>query len=70
MTHLNKQQKRKELIKLLQEKAYRKGDFTLSSGRKSEHYVNCKPVTLNGWGLKLASSLMLDLIDELSLIHI
>ena len=64
MTHLNKQQKRKELIKLLQEKAYRKGDFTLSSGRKSEHYVNCKPVTLNGWGLKLASSLMLDLIDE------
>ena len=64
MTHLNKDQKRRELIKLLQQKAYRKGDFTLSSGRKSEHYVNCKPVTLNGWGLKLASSLMLDLIDE------
>ena len=64
MTHLNKQQKRKELIKLLQEKAYRNGDFLLSSGRRSPHYVNCKPVTLNGWGLKLASSLMAELIDD------
>ena len=56
--------KREKLIKLLQEKAYRRGDFVLSSGRESEHYVNCKPVTLNGQGLKLTSSLMAELVDD------
>ncbi len=48
------------LLKMLKEKAYRKGEFTLSSGKTSEHYVNCKPVTLNGQGLYLISNLMLD----------
>ena len=64
MTHLNKEQKRKELIKLLKQKCYRKGDFILSSGRVSEHYVNCKPVTLDGYGLELVSELMAELIDD------
>ena len=31
---------RDDFIKLLKEKAYRKGEYTLSSGRTSEHYVN------------------------------
>ena len=35
---------------LLKDNAYKKGDFTLSSGRKSQHYINCKPVTLDGTG--------------------
>ena len=48
-----------KVLELLKEDAYRKGDYTLSSGRKSEHYVNCKPVTLTGRGLTLASLLML-----------
>ena len=48
-----------ELLKLLKEHAYRKGEFKLSSGKKSEHYVNCKPVTLSGRGLTLASLLIL-----------
>ena len=39
---------RDELLKMLKEKAYRKGEFKLSSGKTSEHYVNCKPVILNG----------------------
>ena len=37
-----------ELLVLLKEYAYKKGEFTLSSGKTSEHYVNCKPVTLSG----------------------
>ena len=40
-----------KVLELLKRDAYKKGEFTLSSGRKSEHYVNCKPVTLNGMGL-------------------
>ena len=52
---------RDELLKMLKEKAYRKGEFKLSSGEISEHYVNCKPVILNGEGLYMVC---------LSLIHI
>ena len=50
---------RDELLELLKKDAYKKGEYTLSSGKKSEHYVNCKPVTLCGRGLTLASLLML-----------
>ena len=31
--------------------------------KKSAHYLNCKPVSLNGTGLQLISNLFLDLID-------
>ena len=50
---------KEELLELLKKDAYKKGDFKLSSGKTSEHYVNCKPVTLTGRGLTLASLLML-----------
>ena len=51
------------LLKLLIEKSYRKGNFTLASGKKSTHYLNCKPVSLNGTGLLLISNLFLDLME-------
>ena len=51
---------REEILHLLQHDAYKHGDYTLSSGRKSEHYVNCKPVTLNGKGIGLISPMILD----------
>ena len=50
---------KEELLELLKKDAYKKGEFKLSSGKTSEHYVNCKPVTLSGRGLTLASLLML-----------
>ena len=50
---------KEELLELLKKYAYKKGEFKLSSGKTSEHYVNCKPVTLSGRGLTLASLLML-----------
>tara|TARA_Y100001978_G_scaffold191872_1_gene196407 strand:+ start:43 stop:618 length:576 start_codon:yes stop_codon:yes gene_type:complete len=56
-------EKKSNLWKLLQERSYRNGDFTLSSGKKSPHYINCKPVSLNGYGLNLISDLFLELID-------
>ncbi len=52
-----------ELLKLLKENAYKKGEFTLSSGKSSEHYVNCKPVTLTGRGLTLISMMMLEHVE-------
>ena len=55
------------LLKHLIEKSYKKGDFTLASGKKSSHYLNCKPVSLNGEGLNLISDLFLDLKDSRSI---
>ena len=54
---------REGLLTLIAREAYRLGEFTLASGKKSNHYVNCKPVTLSGNGLLLISHLLLDLID-------
>ena len=54
---------KEELLKLLKKNAYKKGEFTLSSGKTSEHYVNCKPVTLSGRGLTLVSLSMLMYVD-------
>ena len=48
-----------ELLDLIKKYAYKEGQFTLSSGKSSRHYVNCKPVTLTGRGLTLTSLLML-----------
>ena len=53
-----------ELLKLLKEHAYKKGEFKLSSGKKSEHYVNCKPVTLSAQGINLVSTLLLECISS------
>ena len=55
---------RNELIALLKEDAYRKGDFTLSSGKKSEHYINCKPVTLQGDALMFISWCIFECLDD------
>jgi len=52
------------LLKLLKELAYKRGQFTLSSGQESEHYINCKPVTLSCEGNALLSTLMVKKLDE------
>ncbi len=54
---------RQLLLELLAERAYRHGTFTLASGRTSNHYVNCKPVSLSGQGLALLSAQMLPLVE-------
>ena len=54
---------KEELLELLKKYAYKEGNFTLSSGKRSKHYVNCKPVTLSGRGLTLASLLMLKEVE-------
>ena len=54
---------KQELLELLKTYAYKKGEFKLASGKTSEHYVNCKPVTLTGRGLTLTSLLMLKEVD-------
>jgi len=52
------------LLELLAGRAYSLGGFTLASGRSSEHYVNCKPVSLSGKGLALLGGLLLEQVED------
>lgn len=55
---------KEELLELLKKDAYKKGEFKLSSGKTSDHYVNCKPVILSPRGLTLASVMLLSQVDK------
>lgn len=54
---------KEELKKLLKDTgAVKFGDFTLSSGKKSDFYVDCRKVTLHPKGAKLICRLILEQI--------
>ncbi len=57
---------RDDLLNLIAFNCYKHGDFTLSSGKKSNHYVNCKPVSLSGFGLLLLGKMMLEHVETSS----
>jgi orotate phosphoribosyltransferase len=52
------------LLDLIQNKALEVRKVTLSSGRKSEYYIDCKRVTLCPEGAYLTAKLMLGIIDD------
>lgn len=51
---------RLQLLTLICQRAYREGDFTLSSGQKSSYYINGKQVTLDAEGGYLTGKLMFE----------
>ena len=53
---------KKRLKEILLEKSYRKGTFTLTSGKKSDFYIDGKQTTLDAEGAYLCGKLILDLI--------
>ncbi|MDL2267834.1 orotate phosphoribosyltransferase [Desulfovibrio sp. OttesenSCG-928-G15] len=52
------------LAALLYERSYMEGDFTLSSGRKSDYYFDCRQSSLNPEGAWLIGSIFLHMIKE------
>jgi orotate phosphoribosyltransferase len=57
---------KEELKHLLKETgAVKFGEFTLSSGKKSNFYVDCRKVTLHPQGAKLIGKIILDKIKNL-----
>ncbi len=50
------------LLHLICVLAYREGTFTLTSGRQSDYYINCKPVTLHPQGAYLIGQRLLALL--------
>jgi orotate phosphoribosyltransferase len=57
-------QNRAALLRLLSTLSFRLGDFTLSSGAKSDYYVDCRTTTLSAEGGRLTGLVMLDLIRQ------
>src|SRR3990172_8657959 len=55
---------RDALQQLVREKALKFGDVTLSSGRKSNYYLDCRLVTLDSVGAPLIAEGMLDLLAD------
>lgn len=60
--HLSPDQQQQALLWLIAQLAYQEGSFTLSSGRQSRYYINCKPVTLHPQGAYLVGQQMLALL--------
>lgn len=55
---------RQRLKEILLEKSYRKGTFTLTSGKTSDFYIDGKQTTLSAEGAYLCGKLMLELIAK------
>lgn len=54
------------LATLLYEKSYMEGDFTLSSGRKSDYYFDCRQSSLNPGGAWLIGSIFLHMLKGMN----
>ena len=55
------------LYKLVKERSFEFGDFTLSSGKKSNYYFDSKQVTLSPEGLYLIGRIIIDKIRDLNI---
>lgn len=62
MSNLSKE--RHELLELLAKEAYVKGKVILSSGKKSDYYVDARRVTLTAKGAYLCARLILDHVKD------
>lgn len=57
-------ERRRRLARLLIEKSYREGDFTLTSGRKSDYYFDCKQTALHPEGALLIGQLLVSALAQ------
>jgi orotate phosphoribosyltransferase len=55
---------RDQLLQLLATNSFRLGEFTLSSGGKSDYYIDCRTTTLHARGAELTGRVFLDLIQQ------
>lgn len=55
---------RLELLDLIAVNSFRLGEFTLSSGIRSDYYIDCRTTTLHAKGAELTGGVFLDLIES------
>src|SRR5215471_12206206 len=58
------QKAREQLLNLIVKKSFRFGNFTLSSGLRSDYYIDCRTTTLHAEGAKLTGSVFLELFRQ------
>jgi orotate phosphoribosyltransferase len=54
------QSSRQKLLSILAHKSFRLGEFTLSSGAKSDYYIDCRTTTLDAKGSRLTGEVFLE----------
>jgi orotate phosphoribosyltransferase len=57
---------REQLLNLLATNSFRLGEFTLSSGARSDYYIDCRTTTLHALGAELTGRVFLDLFRQQS----
>jgi orotate phosphoribosyltransferase len=55
---------RQELLRLLATKSFRLGDFKLSSGGRSDYYIDCRTTTLDSRGAQLTGQVFFEEIQR------
>jgi orotate phosphoribosyltransferase len=55
---------REQLLNLLATNSFRLGEFTLSSGSKSDYYIDCRTTTLHAQGSELTGRVFFELIQQ------
>ncbi len=66
----NVQEAKKRLAQILFEKSYMEGDFTLTSGRKSDYYFDCRQSSLHAEGAFLIGNLLYSMITDDSIVAV
>lgn len=61
---------RKRLAKILLERSYREGEFTLASGRKSDYYFDCRQTALHPEGSWLIGTLFNELLADIDIVGV
>src|ERR1051325_11235009 len=55
---------REQLLNLLATISFRLGEFTLSSGARSDYYIDCRTTTLHAEGAELTGRVFFDLLQQ------
>ncbi len=58
---------KRQLVRIIREKSYREGDFTLASGKKSTFYIDLKATTLHPEGAHVLGKLAVETVREAGL---
>jgi len=61
---------KRELLEILRKHSYKKGEFILASGKKSDFYIDCKQTFLCYRGLQLAAGLIKELAQSFNAVAV